>query len=245
MTDPTDEARMARPGLVTRTLRQWLMREARVVAVQTLSPHFRSIDLEGEALKGVDWSVGQKIQVAMGAGLTARTYTPLRWDAEHGRTRLLAYAHGNGPASLWAMRLREGDVCQFLGPRRSLEISGVEPATLLFGDETSFALASALRESFGGSVTCVVEVSDVAESRSVLTMVGLGDATLIERSADEAHLAKVAAEIAASAIGTERFILSGKASSIQYVSRVLKASGVEPSRIQAKAYWAPGKAGLD
>jgi len=40
-------------------------------------------------------------------------------------------------------------------------------------------------------------------------------------------------------------VLTGKAQSIQYVSRALKIAGVGSSRIKAKAYWAPGKTGLD
>lgn len=41
------------------------------------------------------------------------------------------------------------------------------------------------------------------------------------------------------------FVLSGKASSIQLLRRVLGASGVAPTQMKTKAYWAPGKKGLD
>jgi NADPH-dependent ferric siderophore reductase len=41
------------------------------------------------------------------------------------------------------------------------------------------------------------------------------------------------------------FILSGKAQSIQFVSRALKERGIPPRRLRTKAYWAPGKKGLD
>lgn len=84
---------------MTRTLLKWLMRPARVAAVETLSPHFWLVDLEGEALRDVAWAVGQKVQVAMGTGLTARTYTPMSWDADRGATRILAFSHGDGPGS--------------------------------------------------------------------------------------------------------------------------------------------------
>ena len=40
-------------------------------------------------------------------------------------------------------------------------------------------------------------------------------------------------------------VLSGKASSIQAVTRRLRALGVARRSIHAKAYWAPGKTGLD
>ncbi len=217
------------------------MRPARIAAVETLSPHFRLIDLEGDALRDVAWSAGQKIQVAMGSGLSARTYTPISWDAAEGRTRLLAFMHGDGPGSRWAAGLRQGDGCHFFGPRRSLELSGLGAPLVLFGDETSFGLAAAL----GAGPTHLFEVSNLVEARAALAAVGLEPATVIGRAADEAHLAAVEAEMSRLAATGAQFVLTGKASSIQRMIRGLKAAGITSSRIRAKAYWAPGKTGLD
>jgi ferric-chelate reductase (NADPH) len=237
---------LAPPGRVTRTLLRWLMRPARVAAVETLSPHFRLAELQGEALKDVAWTAGQKVQVSMGSGLSARTYTPISWDAGRGSTRMLTFAHGEGPGSRWASGLREGDMCHFFGPRRSLDLSSLEAPMVLFGDETSFGLAAALREGpqAHGAIH-VFEASDVAESRSVLEAIGLGQASLIGRVADEAHLAAAEAEMLRFAASAAHFVLTGKASSIQRISRALKAAGVGSSRLKTKAYWAPGKTGLD
>ena len=233
------------PGYVTRTLLRWLMRPARVAAVEVLSQHFRLVDLEGDALRGVAWVVGQKLQISMGTGLTARTYTPMSWDAERGRTRLLTFAHGDGPGSRWASQLREGDGCQFFGPRRSLDSSDFGTSIVLFGDETSFALAAALRSIPGLRVRCIFEATDITESRPLLEAIGLGDAMVMARVADDGHLAATAVEVAAHAASGAHFVLTGKARSIQQVSRVLKTEGVGSSRVKAKAYWAPGKVGLD
>jgi NADPH-dependent ferric siderophore reductase len=227
-------------------LLRWLMRPARVAAIETLSSRFRLIELEGDALKDVAWAVGQKLQVAMGASLSARTYTPMSWDAGHGRTRLLAFAHGDGPGSKWASGLREGDACQFFGPRRSLDLADLGAPVVLFGDETSFGLAAALRDNLqAGGALHMFETADVTESRRALDAVGLGEARLIARGIDDAHLAAVEAEMLRLAASGAQFVLTGKASSIQRVSRALKAAGVASSQIKAKAYWAPGKAGLD
>jgi NADPH-dependent ferric siderophore reductase len=235
---------LAPPGRVTRALLRWFMRPARVAAVETLSAHFRLVDLEGEALRNIAWTVGQKIQVSMGSGLSARTYTPMSWDADSGRTRMLTFAHGEGPGSRWASSLRAGDACQFFGPRRSLDLSGVE-SLVLFGDETSFGLAAALRDSpQGAGAIHVFEASDVAESRQVLEAIGL-QATLIARTADDDHLAAAEAEMLRLAASGAHFVLTGKASSIQRVSRALKAAGVVSARVKSKAYWAQGKTGLD
>lgn len=236
----------AEPGPVTRTLLRWLMRPAHVTRVQAVSPHFRILDLEGNALRGIAWSAGQKIQVAIGSGLSARTFTPMSWDGVHGRTRLLVFAHGDGPGSLWASGVREGDICQFFGPRRSLDLSELAPPVVLFGDETSFGLAVALRENREGtSATCVFETSDVQEARPVLEAMGLSESILIARAAGDSHLATVEAKMLHLAASGAHVILTGKASSIQRLSKALKADGVVSSRIKSKAYWALGKAGLD
>lgn len=249
MTAPerTQMSEPAKPqqGPVARMLLQWLMRPASIAAVETLSPHFRSIVLEGEALKGLAWTVGQKIQIAMGSGLSARTYTPMSWDAEKGRTKLLAFAHGDGPGSRWARGLQEGDLCWFFGPRRSLDLSAAKAPIVLFGDETSFGVTSAFHVTRrADGATYVFEVSDAAETNPVLAAIGLGRATSIVRSAEDAHLAAVEAELLRLA-ASAHFVLTGKASSIQRLSRTLKSAGVATSRISTKAYWAPGKTGLD
>lgn len=233
-------------GPITRVLLRLFMRPARVVAVESLSLHFRLVDLEGEALKTLAWTIGQKVQVSMNSGLSARTYTPMSWDADRGRTRLLTFSHGDGPGSRWASGLREGDTCQFFGPRRSLDLSGIEAPLVLFGDETSFGLAAALSEGAqGAGATHVFEASNVAESRPVLEAIGLGQAALIERIADDAHLATAEAEVSRFAASGAHFILTGKASSIQRVRQALRAVGVASSRMTTKAYWAQGKIGMD
>nr|WP_244637472.1 siderophore-interacting protein [Bradyrhizobium symbiodeficiens] len=242
----TSEPSRAPQGRLTRMLLRWLMRPARVAGIETLSSRFRLVELEGEALGNVAWTAGEKIQVAMGSGLSARTYTPMSWDAGNGRTRLLAFAHGDGPGSRWASGLREGDTCQFFGPRRSLDLADLGAPIVLFGDETSFGLAAALRDSLrAGGALHLFEATDIAESRPVLDSIGLGEARLIARSADGTHLASAESELLRLGANGAQFVLTGKASSIQRVGRVLKAAGVASSRIRAKAYWAPGKSGLD
>lgn len=234
----------ATSGRITRALLQWMMRPARIGGVETLSPRFRLIDLEGEGLKRVAWLPGEKVQVAIGSGLSSRTYTPMSWDADAGRTRLLAFLHGDGPGSRWAASLLEGEDCQFLGPRRSLDLSDADEPIVLFGDETSFGLAAALQRG-PAAIELIFEVSDAAESRAVLTALGLDRATVIERREGDAHLAAIGAELSRHVATCARFVLTGKAQSIQSVSRALKASGTASSSIKAKAYWSPGKTGLD
>jgi len=229
-----------------RTLTRWLMRPARIAAVESLSPRFRLIDIEGDALKDVAWSAGQKVQVSINSGLATRTYTPMSWNAEAGRTRILGFAHGEGPGSRWVQSAAVGGACQFFGPRRSLDLSDLPGPVVLFGDETSFGLAASFRATAQrAGMICVFEVSDAAEARPVLAAIDLEDATLFERQADDLHLTATAAALTSYVGAGDPIILTGKAQSIQSISRALKATGAESSRLKTKAYWAPGKTGLD
>lgn len=111
---------MPLPQFVTSTVTRMLFRSAVVSEVLPLSGHFRLIQLEGDELKEVAWTPGQKIQVHLG-NLVCRTYTPIEWNSAEGRTQFVAFLHGNGPGSEWASSVRQGATCQFIGPRSSLD----------------------------------------------------------------------------------------------------------------------------
>ncbi|MCW2318607.1 NADPH-dependent ferric siderophore reductase [Rhodoblastus acidophilus] len=234
-------------GRLTRTLVRWLMRPAVIASVDELSDRFRLISFEGEGLRAAAWRPGQKIQVKVGGGLTARTYTPISWDAAAGAASILVWLRGEGPGSAWVRSLTPGQACQFLGPRASLDIADLKPPFVLFGDETSFGLASSVAGLRPQDATSafLFEVTSADECAPVLERLGV-EAALIERRAGDAHLAAIETQIERHAGAADvRFVLTGKAQSIQRVSRALKAAGVGSARILAKAYWAPGKAGLD
>jgi DNA-binding transcriptional LysR family regulator len=74
------------------------------------------------------------------------------------------YVDSDAPGSRWAREARNGDAVRFFGPRGSLDLSSIS-SPILFGDETCFGLAAALRNTSGGkSVPCVFEVNDPKES---------------------------------------------------------------------------------
>jgi len=250
MSLPESSEHHARPqsqdGRFTRLLKRWFLRPGRVGSIHTFSQHFRLVELEGDALKAVAWLPGQQIQIGVGTGMINRTYTPMSWDMEAGTTQILAFLHGDAPGSRWIRDLRPSQTFDFMGPRNSIDLSDIEAPCVLFGDETCFGLAKALRKRPGGAdANLIFEVTDPVESRSALQAVGLGDAVLIKRTADDAHLAGIETDLPTLATDTMQFVLAGKASSIQRAKRALKAAGIASSRMRAKAYWAPGKTGLD
>lgn len=241
------EASTAKGGLLERTLTRLIMKPAKVVEVITLSENFRLIGFQSDALKGCSWTPGDKVQVKLDGGFITRTYTPISWDPIEGKTQFLAYCHGGGPGSKWAEQLKPGDQRQFFGPRRSIGFDGLPKSVVLFGDETSFALALALEGMIDQSTErhYIFEVTNRDEVSTVLDKLGLPQSKLIMRQPGDTHLDQVLHALGSAMQPTTAFVLSGKASTIQHLNRSLKAHGVEARRLRTKAYWAPGKVGLD
>jgi len=234
------------PGRLSQALIRLLMKRATVTANETLAQGFRLITLEGPALRNVVWTPGQKIQIAMGSAFLARTYTPIAWNAATGRACILGYAHGTGPGSAWLREAVPGTRCDIFGPRASLDINHLDGPLAIFGDETSIGLAHAITQSDrAGPVVGGFEVGNVEACSTVTSQLALDGFALVAREADDAHLARMEARLAPLAASGSAFVLSGKAGTIQRVRQTLKYLAVPPSRIVTKAYWAPGKTGLD
>ncbi|OSZ68575.1 hypothetical protein CAP40_08370 [Sphingomonas sp. IBVSS2] len=234
------------PGRLGQALIRLLMKRATVTASERLARGFRLITLEGPALEGVAWTPGQKIQIAMGSAFTARTYTPIEWNPGTGRACILGHVHGDGPGSLWVRDAAPGDMCDIFGPRGSLDAGRMHGPLAVFGDETSIGLAHALAyQDPGRMVAGYFEVGDVEGSCRVAEQLGLDRVALFARAAGDAHVGEMEVRLATLAAGGTGFVLTGKAGTVQRLRQRLKRLAVPASRIAAKAYWAPGKTGLD
>jgi ferric-chelate reductase (NADPH) len=228
------------------SLKKLLFRELTVARVAQLSEHFERVDFVGEALRGVRYAPGSKLQITFEGG--PRTYTPFHFDGARGSLSILIHLHGDGPSARWAKQVKEGERAFTFGPRSSLELSSATSPIALFGDETSFGLARALREAGGTSgLGFVFEVTHPVESRTVLDGLELHDAELVERRGDDAQLSEVEARLRARLAhdGGTRLVLTGKAPSIQAIRKRLKAEPAVHASQLVKAYWSPGKRGLD
>lgn len=239
-------------GAIESALLKLLALPATVIEVHKPADRFRLITIEGEALRNVRWQPGQKIQMRLG-GFTARTYTPLLWDGTEGVVQILTYLHyqmvATTPGTIWAASARAGDACQLSGPRGSLDLPALQRPVFFFGDETSIGLARALKTTAGGydGVSFVLEVSSPPETHKVLDALNLPGMTLVKRARDDFHLSQVeAAMLEAIESGTPwQFVLSGKGRSVQRLTRFLRLNNVPASQVDSRAYWAPGKTGMD
>jgi NADPH-dependent ferric siderophore reductase len=229
-------------------LQKLFTRQSRVDSIEGLNPKFRIITLRGDALKNVTWTPGDKVQIQLG-GWEQRTYTPLDWVPEEGLTRILVYFQADGPGTCWARSLHVGDACMLFGPRKSLDLTQLRRPAVFFGDETAIGLARALlstaKEAVG--VEFLFELSTPSESLRVLEHLGLANAHHCVRRDGDLHFPELERRLLAlrNSHHPAQFVLAGRSIAIQRLSQVLKQQGCQASQFHTRAYWAPGKKGLD
>lgn len=237
----------SRAGLLESALLKLFARSARVLDIEDVGDAFRIVTLGGEALRDADWTPGDKIQIQLG-GWTQRTYTPMGWDADGGRTRILVYLHAGGPGAQWARALRKGDDCVVFGPRRSVRLARPQSTVIVVGDETSLGLAAALADQMSApAVLGLFEVSRAGDTAPVIERLEMQGAALCLRLGNDGHFTEMEARLAAllRAHPEADVVLTGRAGAIQRMGKLLKRENLAAGRRQSKAYWAPGKTGLD
>jgi NADPH-dependent ferric siderophore reductase len=222
---------------------------ARVIEADRLSPQFVTVTLQHDTFRPAGWTPGSKLQFRPQRGtFSTRTYTPISWDAAEGTTQLIAYVHGDGPASTWFGAVATGDVCELIGPRRSLDLrrpGGRGGRVVFIGDESSVALAAALR-TVTPAARHVFEATDPAELTTVLTGLGLAETSaVVPKKDDRAALIGLVGEAIAQDTTPFDLIVTGDAATVHAVRRDSRTWSRKPLSIKGKAYWAEGRAGLD
>jgi NADPH-dependent ferric siderophore reductase len=229
-----------------------LFRATTVARVEQLAPGLRRLTLQGEDLKKLGWQAGDKVQLML-PGMVARTYSPFDVDTAAGTLKVLAYAHGEGPAAAWTAAAAEGDAIPVFGPRGSLALGSMPGPVVLVGDETSLGVSLALhrhRDPKNGrpaDVAAVFELSDAAGYAPALAELGLAHAATVQRQPGKAHLPALEAAVrsALEALPQATLVLTGNARTIQALRAALKARPTPCAGQKTKAYWAAGKKGLD
>lgn len=221
-----------------------MLDDAHVSGLSRLSPEFIRVQLSAEAFRKATWMPGAKLQLRPRRGsMNLRTYTPMNWDTARGVTELVAYTHGDGPAAQWFEQVAEGKTCEVLGPRRSIDLRETTGPVLFVGDESSVALACALR-TVTGDVSYVFEARDPAGLTDVLAGLGIAERVVVlAQSADRADLLREARGAAAAAPYT--LIVTGDAATVNAVRRDSRGWTRKPLQVKGKAYWAEGRTGLD
>jgi len=232
-------------GLIAHALGRLMLHRAMVREVRPLSRGFVGLVLAAEQPRDGGYTPGDKLQVLL-PSLDMRTYTPIGWDARGNTELLVVRRDDDTPGATWIRAVVAGDELRFFGPQRSLVAPPGVPV-VLFGDETSFAVATALqRAAPQRPLACVFEVDAAAEAEAVLAQLGLANAVVIERAADHGHLAQIDAELDArlAAQREPALLMTGNARSIQALQASRRARGASRP-LKTKAYWSAGKRGLD
>jgi ferric-chelate reductase (NADPH) len=214
------------------------MAQAKVEAIDNISSKFKAATMQPAA------------KVRLNAGnWEMRAYTPLSIDAVAGRVQILAYLHGDGRGSVWARSAMPGDFTHIMGLQESLALMELSQSAVLFGDETSFAAAKTLQSHLGpdNATRFVFEISSEVEAQAVIDQLELRDTHFCLREADDAHipLAVRAIQRALADIATSHLVLTGNGRSIQAIRASLRNSYAGSIDYHVKAYWAPGKTGLE
>jgi len=244
-------ARNTQPGVIGQTVLKMLTQRAMVASVRSLSPAFRWISLRSESFRGLVWVPGDKMQIRV-QGMAFRTFTPFRQKGVDDVLDLVGHVHGDAPGADWLWHLAPGDACNVMRPRRSLDLGALQQSTTFFGDETTLGLAVALCSNPLGDVDThfLFEATDADDTRTAFGALGhaaLRHTDFVERRPGDVHLAEVEERLSSQAVADRhrQYVLAGKASSIQRLHRALRRAGVKPSQMLVKAYWSPGKVGLD
>jgi ferric-chelate reductase (NADPH) len=224
------------------------MAQARVDAVDIISDRFRLITLSSDKLKSATMQPTAKVRLNAG-DWEMRAYTPLSFDAVAGRVQVLAYLHGDGPGSVWGRSTAPGDLTHIMGLQESLNLLGLSQPAVFFGDETSLAAAKTLQSHLapGSATRLLFEVSSQSEAQTVADRLCLRNAQYYVRQTDDAHIPIVTKAIqhALADIATSHLVLTGNGRSIQSIRASLRTGNSGVIDYHVKAYWAPGKTGLE
>ena len=238
----------ATPSPTTTRLRHETRRRSlTVLATERVTPNMLRLRLGGADLAGfVSASPTDhvKLFVPDGAGgQVMRDYTPRRFDVAAGWLDIDFALHDAGPATLWALRAKVGDVAEIGGPRGSQVIGGPIAEWLLIGDETALpAIARRIAElPAGTAVTSIVAIPTAADRQEIITRAH-HQAIWVTR-ADPTDAAPLLAALAEVPIRPAQFVwIAAEAGVARALRDAALARGTAPEWMRAGGYWVAGEA---
>lgn len=235
---------------LSETARRLLFRAGTVTSITTIHPHMRQFRIADESLRGLHWQAGQHIRLSLSKGLPLlRTYTVRHYDSEQGSIDIWIMLHGEGPGCQWANTVKEGETVAFLGPTGSFVLPAeAAPYYLFVGEETAAVSFQIMLETLPEHATVLGCLETRAPGEEVpgasshqLPWVYRGETSALS----SALLLKAVQSLELPASPGLAF-LAGEARTCQAVRRHLIAERHWPrTAIHVKAFWTPGKTGMD
>jgi len=211
-----------------------LLSRASVIACTDAGDGFRRISLRSKASRP---AAGSKVQLLLPSD-DVRTYSPIA-SPEEGEFVLLGWKHAGGPGARWIAEVTVGSEVFFAGPQRSLELS--TGPVVIVGDETSVGVAASYAAARPGQVQAVLQGRSPEQVRAAAECVGLRPTHVAARDDISSLIEAIVAAHASAPHGSVG--LTGGSELVVAVRDALRARGVP--NVKTKAYWIPGKTGLD
>ncbi|MEN3157709.1 siderophore-interacting protein [Alkalimonas sp. NCh-2] len=229
-----------------------------VIQAETLGC-WRAVRIHCPAMHRLNYAPGQHVRIEIRDPFslygilrpveTMRTYTIWDWDRQALAFELRAHLYrsdGDGIGLNWMREVRGGDRVRFWGPQGNFLV-GSAPRHLFVGDETaSVAFGPMLRAVGADEESIAIVEAENPDAMLPLTVTN-GELRRVYRlgasPVASTRLLEAVANAGVAAHNTLAYV-AGEAKTCQIVRRHLIAEGWEPTRIQVKPFWAPGKRGL-
>lgn len=233
----------------------------RVERVEMLARRTRRIELVGTDLADLAWTPGQNVSVFLAdpATLAQRQEVPrdLRrsysvWDYDcRGRLEIAVYDHGGGegPGAAWARQVGPGDAAVVTRPEGRLMVRSDPGLHLFVGEDTAAVSFGAMLRALPVS-TPVRGVIECDEEDDRLPLPRAADLTWVHRrGASAAQSRLVTSTLAALDLSGEELgaaYVVGEVRTCQAVRRhLLEERGWPRQKVLVRAFWTPGRTGMD
>ncbi|WP_344653142.1 siderophore-interacting protein [Cryptosporangium japonicum] len=216
------------------SLVQRVLTTASVVAVARLGESMYEVTLTAPAFGDWRYVPGQSVRLALGNGLSLRTYS--LWTLSESTVVLRGFSHSDGPGSRWMASAEPGTRVALTAPKGVFVVDQEAPWHLFVGDDTGAVPLLAMRAALPASAS----VRGVVVSREEMPPLG---ASLPWRSSGTLLDAVRSLELPSSP-GVA--YVAGEQKACLEVRDYLRNSLGWPRRaVKVSAHWTPGKRGLE
>ncbi|MES3022855.1 MAG: siderophore-interacting protein [Pseudomonadota bacterium] len=229
---------------VQRVRHETKLREVRVVRVNDVTPHFRSITFAGDALADFDSaSFDDHIKFIFGGDdgeVVKRDYTPRIFDREARELTIEFALHAEGRAAQWASRVLPGQSARIGGPKSSFIVPLDYDWHFLAGDETALPAIARRLEELPPTTRAIVlmQASDPADRRALHTA-----AELSVHWVPDAEQFLGAARALQLPVGDGYVWCAGEASVMVKMRKfMLEEKQLRPEAMRISSYWKLGAA---
>jgi len=173
----------------------------------------------------------------------SRTYTPRRYDPSAKTLQVEFVLHGDGLASSWAERAKEGETLYVAGPGGGYDVPADVTTMIVAADETSMPAAGMILEALpkGASATVLCEIPDAAEQRPLSPTVAVSPKWLVRGAAAGGTLLEVEVKKLDVPADAHWWIACEAGAMRRIRMYLLKERKVDPMHIHTRGYWRLGE----